>query len=454
LGSVAIVLIAQGARKPPSHMSKTPLLGRDKSRNATKEYPEEKQGPSSSIPTSIFNLVKNVVGAGVLSLPYGVAAGTGLVPAMILCAILGGFSAYTFHLVGRDCYRTNQFNFHNLGERTKGESFARILDVAVTFKTSFTCLAYSIVIADSFSDIFKSLGLPGMITNRTTVLLGFTICILRPLCLLKSLDALKPTSILGSIGMVYVTCFMIFRYSDGSYTPGGDYFDTLPPQLQPNTSEELNMWDVNIKTLVLVCTLSTGFIAHYNAPRFYEALEKRSPDRFGVVVGVSFSVAIVMFLLAMVSGYLTFRSKCQGLILNNYSTDDPLATIARIAVGGAIVFSYPFAFTGFRDGTMALMGVNSEDPVRWNFITNALIVLVTLTALVVTDVGFVNSFGGAVFGACIIYIFPVLLFLFTDNSKDNILELLFAKFLLVLGIALGFLGSIIACVKQFAPEML
>jgi sodium-coupled neutral amino acid transporter 11 len=56
---------------------------------------------------STFNLMKNILGAGVLSLPAGVAAfsnsQTALVPALALTATLGLTSGYCFATIGRLC---------------------------------------------------------------------------------------------------------------------------------------------------------------------------------------------------------------------------------------------------------------------------------------------------------------------------------------------------------------
>ena len=50
--------------------------------------------------TSTFNLAKNIIGAGVLSLPNGVAyfsdSPTALLPAILLCTSMGLISAYRF----------------------------------------------------------------------------------------------------------------------------------------------------------------------------------------------------------------------------------------------------------------------------------------------------------------------------------------------------------------------
>lgn len=54
---------------------------------------EASGGGTATIPNEVFNLVKSIVGAGVLSLPYGVAAfgnaPSALVPAVALIALMG-----------------------------------------------------------------------------------------------------------------------------------------------------------------------------------------------------------------------------------------------------------------------------------------------------------------------------------------------------------------------------
>lgn len=92
---------------------------------------------------------------------------------------------------------------------------------------------FVVMIGDSFSQIFKTFGLPSLLTLRSNVIVGLTSLIIFPLCLLKQLDALKYTSILGLCGTVYCAIFMVIRYLDGSYRAGGKYFSTIASALQP-----------------------------------------------------------------------------------------------------------------------------------------------------------------------------------------------------------------------------
>jgi len=85
-----------------------PLLAAQKSTDSEADAPlADGGGPpaSATIATTVINLAKNIVGAGVLSLSAGVAAFSGsrlaLVPALAMLAILCAMSAYTFSLIAR-----------------------------------------------------------------------------------------------------------------------------------------------------------------------------------------------------------------------------------------------------------------------------------------------------------------------------------------------------------------
>lgn len=138
---------------------------------------------------------------------------------------MGLVSAYSFSSIGSACKTHNVKTFSAAwAKSTGGTKSAVVISSLITFKTFFACLAYSIVIGmlhfsslrpkpltdmdwptlryflhqgDSFSQIARSFGASPAISGRTPVILGLTSLFIFPLCLLKNLDALKYTSILG-----------------------------------------------------------------------------------------------------------------------------------------------------------------------------------------------------------------------------------------------------------------
>lgn len=83
-----------------------------------------------------------------------------------------------------------------------------------------------------------------------------------------------------------------------------------------------------------------------------------------------------------------------GLILNNYSTRDSLMSLSRFAVAIAIVFSYPLAFVGARDGILDLFSIKKKSAGFLNLLTVGILSSVTALALIIPDVSFVLAFAG------------------------------------------------------------
>ena len=103
-------------------------------------------------------------------------------------------------LKGEACKTHNEKSFAGAWGKSVNPKSAVFISSIITFKTFFACLAYSIIIGDSFSQIFKSFGLSDVLSGRNNVIIGLTTAFIFPLCCLKKLDALKYTSILGLIG--------------------------------------------------------------------------------------------------------------------------------------------------------------------------------------------------------------------------------------------------------------
>ena len=71
----------------------------------------DKEDSKSTIAASVFNLVNNIAGAGILTLSAGMAAGTGWIPAIIICAFLGTISSHCFAIIGEACELTGEKDF-------------------------------------------------------------------------------------------------------------------------------------------------------------------------------------------------------------------------------------------------------------------------------------------------------------------------------------------------------
>ena len=140
--------------------------------------------------------------------------------------------------------------------------------------------------------------------------------------------------------MVYTTIAMTVRYIGGGYKlPAGKFLSGVPASLQPSFGTIGARGVFSPSSFILISMLSTAYMAHFNAPKFYKELKNNTIPRYNTVVGTSFALSIAIFISLTAMGFLTFGSASSGLILSNYSVADRLMGLSRIAVAISIVFS-------------------------------------------------------------------------------------------------------------------
>ena len=119
-----------------------------------------------------------------------------------------------------------------------------------------------------------------------------------PLCLLKNLSSLAPFSLAGIAGMLYTAVAMAFRCFDGSYSGGPDskFAMDVAESLRPSIGTKGASAVFSSNSFILICMLSTAYMAHFNAAKFYIELENNTIKRWNTVVATSFSISILFFI--------------------------------------------------------------------------------------------------------------------------------------------------------------
>ena len=228
--------------------------------SVNEEIEEEIPPGDASIVQLVFNLVKNIVGAGVLSLPAGIAAfanaPSAVLPATFMIAGIGGLSAYGFALIGRCCAYTNTRSYRDAWSATVGKSTSWLPAVAVTFMTICHILAYSMILGDTFVSLLATMGI---VATKAHVTIALTATALLPLCLLKNLSAFAPFSLIGSLGMIYTAIAMIIRYVGKAYTSSGKFGLDCAPSLRPTFGNVGADGLMTPSAAILVGMLSTAY---------------------------------------------------------------------------------------------------------------------------------------------------------------------------------------------------
>lgn len=186
--------------------------------------------------------------------------------------------------------------------------------------------------------------------------------------------------------------------------------------------------------------------------QFYTELKNNTIPRYLTVVNSSFAASIAIFAVMAALGFLTFGANASGLILNNYSPKDSLMGLSKIAVALSLVFSYPLAFAGARDGLLDLLKVQNRSNSLLNGTTVGILSGLTIAALIIPDVSFVMAFAGCTLGNALIYIFPALMFRaavrqLPNPTKLQKFEIKAAMASALVGLGFGAMGV----VKLLAP---
>ena len=166
----------------------------------------------------------------------------------------------------------------------------------------------------------------------------------------------------------------------------------------------------------------------------------------------SYVISIIIYILFATMGFLTFGANSNGYILQNYSTNDRLATLSRFGISISIVFTYPLLFVGVRDGILDLQQIPLEQRTSALLRKISVVILfcISLVAAFVTNLTFVLAFGGATIATLIIYVFPTLMLYGTMAQKDSKLtwrqqiEVVLSTCMMLAGIFFGVLGAIMA----------
>lgn len=361
------------------------------------------------------NLVKNIMGSGLLSLSAGVAAFSGnpfaLVPATLYLVMpLGLLSAYTFYLIARHCVVSKTESFGDAWGELVGKNTSWVISLFCFMDCFVGCVCYTMIAGDTLSTLLAAYVGP-FFASRSRMILLLTVGVFYPLSRMRNLKPLAKFSMIGTGGLLYTTFFMAARYVLGSYAPHGPLRGPLLAQ-PPVASAPLN---AGFGMLLLASMLSTSYMAHFNAPRLYTEL--RTPksgtklQRFGLVVFVGFMCTVVLHALVMGFGFLTFGSAAQGNILDNYAASDIFAAVAKGAVALSVIFGHPLQFVGCQDALESLLG---RSP-KWA--SYAVLAGMVTMSLLARDLGIVQGVKGAVVSIFLVFVAPSVMAVFSMKTR-------------------------------------
>jgi Transmembrane amino acid transporter protein len=217
------------------------------------DLPPSDAGGRATIASEVAGMAKNLIGCGCLSLPNGIARcanrASAVWDANLWILILAFIFGYFCYLIAKICHLTGRTTYRGIWEATVGHKGSLAVSVANALKAGMADLAYANILSDTLRSLL--FGLVGWQVPRVACLLLVTVGAILPLCLLRDLQVLAPFSLLGTAGVAFTAGAMVLRYLDGSYQPGGKFYDDLTIDNQPYFGTVDNSWSFAI--LPFVC---------------------------------------------------------------------------------------------------------------------------------------------------------------------------------------------------------
>lgn len=173
--------------------------------------------PSAGFNSCSINLLKTILGAGMLAMPSSYAA-LGYVPGTIFVFLAGTLSAFGLHLfvisaqyVGRNATvsKLASITYPRIGF---------LFDLAIAVKCFGVALSYLIVIGDMMPGICQGIGLQHWAFLNRNFWLLISMLLLIPLAFLRKMDSLKYTSFAGLVSVIYLVFVGIWSFAKPNAT--------------------------------------------------------------------------------------------------------------------------------------------------------------------------------------------------------------------------------------------
>lgn len=372
-----------------------PLLS--KSKRAEDEF------SGSTVSATVINLLKNMVGAGLLNVCIAFKYASVLGGVLVMC-----FSAFVctagFLMIGYACSKTGAKTYRALWRDSIGARSEKVVDLVLFFHTLFSCVGYITMIGDfcikSCSGLF-----PGscLATRRELSIYLVTVVAIFPLSLYKNLDSLKHTSVIGLV-ITGLSCAYIF-------------YDVVVHAAEYEAVETLreHFWYVRLDMFKTLALFNGSFSAHYNAPTYYAELKVKTFRNFTMVTLYAFAIATVLFTVFGLAGFARFGDHVLGNVLKSYSPEDPMVQLSWMCMMVSTVFNFPHAFQRMRSSWNAL----------WDKTPHADFLLTTVGLLTVSlymgvafqDIAVIKMIKGATLGVSIMFIFPAMIYLSVSSGE-------------------------------------
>jgi len=313
----------------------------------------------------VANLANTILGSGMLGLPYAFR-GSGYIMGTLLLLTAGFFSSVGLHLLAV-CAKKTQVthphikpSFYSVAHAAV-PSFTIVIDAAVALKCFGVSTGYLITVADCMVDLFKyALDDDSSVLVDRKLWVFVSLVAVTPLSFFRSLDALKFTSSLAVVFVIFLAAIIVL-YSAGisSLDPCGEGGDVEVDDVKNDDDDGICKGSIKSFTdlqqiLANMSIFIFAFTCHQNIFSVVGELSPSTMKRVDKVIALSISTALSIYMIVSWCGYFTYGDEVKGDILKNYPANR-LISVMRVFISLLVVFSYPLQLDPSRRCIMTLI---------------------------------------------------------------------------------------------------
>jgi len=353
---------------------------------------------------AIFNLMNAILGSGILGLAYAVKS-LGIVLYIVMLMVVAGLAFYAISLLLDMCELTGFRSYEEIAEKAGGARYKLVAVCCITIHTLGAMCSFLFICKYELPPVVKMfMGIDpceeSLITNGDFLVFLTVLLIVMPLSAAKDINFLGYSSGFAMCCMIFCTVLIVLQSSQIScpvepYMPDsywqymlGDvenvdecsawnnadmtkekYISTkfgedtaatpwvplnttcnLPPTIQefymevPEQTCENEYVSITLASAYAIPTMVFAFQCHASVLPIYSELKQPSKQKMQYVATISIGLVFIMYLLASLFGYLTFKNVTGPELFVMYSgfmPDDNLILVGRLMVLICVIFSAP-----------------------------------------------------------------------------------------------------------------
>ena len=374
-------------------------LGLPKSRTASQSNLIIEVEKGAGFWSSYLNLVKSIMGAGMLSLPFALSI-VGLLPGLTMLAIATAMSTFGIYLLVISLQGAGRSaSFGSLAMMTYPR-IALFFEAVVVVKCLGVLVSYLGIASNFIPAIIASLfpGAPSLLLSQRTWCL-LVAALISPITFMPRIDSLKYTSFLGLLSIAYITTLAVVMY----------FLDGL------NMNRIYLFAPFKLASFRAFSIFVFALTCHQNIPAIQNEAKDQRPSAMMGIVSAGVGTAVAIYLIFALATFALFGNTSPDNAINAFPKTSVPFILARLLYAFLMIFSlplqtYPCRTAGIRFAELVSPSFSQSNSRRLFWIISAsILAFTTLLSLLNLPLGLMLGFVGGTTGPIICFILPGLI---------------------------------------------